>query len=147
MATLVFDQTKLIGEWVAQQVEQESSWGDFYAMGAVDDTGEILAGFVFNNYNTSNATCHIAVKKPGKYLKQLLMHGYRYAFVMCGLKRLTGLVESTNKKALKLDYHIGFEHEFTMKQAGRNGADIEVLVLWPENFRYRGQVDELAKIS
>jgi len=143
--SLVFDESRNVGEWVAEQVEQESSWGDFYAMGVKNtDTGEFVAGVVFNNYNTANATCHIAVKRTGRYLRELLVHGYKYAFKTCGLNRLTGLVESTNQKALKLDYHMGFEHEFTMKKAGRDGADIEVLVLWPENFRYKGDVDELA---
>lgn len=143
MATLVFDESRRAGEWVAKQVEQEASWGDFYAMGVKID-GEFVAGIVFNNYNTANATCHVAVTRTGKYLRELLVHAYKYAFVYCKMNRVTGLVESTNKKALKLDYHIGFEHEFTMKKAGREGADIEVLVLWPENFRYKGDVDELA---
>ena len=53
------------------------------------------------------------------------------------LNRLTGMVEDGNQAALRLDYKIGFEHEFTMRKAGNNGQDLHVLVLWPENFRYR----------
>jgi len=144
MIDLVFDQKQRVGQWVAEQVEQTASWGDFYAMGAEQD-GELIAGVVFNNFNEANATVHIAVKKSGRYLIELLRHCALYAFSTCGLKRLTGLVESGNKKALKLDYHMGFEHEFTMKHAGTDGQDIEVLVLWPENFRYRDY--ELTKIQ
>jgi len=147
MKALVFDRKVEIGQWVAEQVEQTASWGDFYAMGAVDEiTGEIVAGIVFNNFNTSNATCHIAVTKPGKYLVELLRHAAEYAFIHCGLKRVTGLIESGNRKALRLDYHMGFEHEFRMEQAGTDGQDIEVLVLWPQNFRLWSD-EQLAKIQ
>lgn len=135
MIRLVFDQKEVIGAWVARQVEQTASWGDFYAMGA-EEAGKIVAGIVFNNFNGSNATCHIAVDKPGRYLIDLLRRGAEYAFIQCRLNRLTGLVESDNTKAIKLDLHMGFEREFTMRQAGSNGQDIEVLVLWPQAFRY-----------
>jgi RimJ/RimL family protein N-acetyltransferase len=135
MIRLVFDQKEVIAAWVARQVEQTASWGDFYAMGA-EENGTIIAGIVFNGFNGVNATCHIAVNKSGRYLIDLLRHGADYAFLHCGLKRLTGLVESDNAKAIKLDLHMGFEREFTMRQAGSKGQDIEVLVLWPESFRY-----------
>lgn len=136
MATrLVFDQKDRIGQWVAEQVEQTASWGSFYAMGAEQD-GELVAGIVFNNFNGSNATTHIAVAKPGKYLIPLLERAADYAFIQCKLNRLTGLVDTTNEKALKLDRHIGFEDEFVMKKAAPDGHDLQVFVLWPEKCRW-----------
>jgi len=135
LTRLVFDDKERVGAWVAEQVEQTAEWGSFYAMG-VESAGEITAGIVFHQFNDSNAVCHIAVRRPGKQFIELLRHGYNYVFNVCGLKRLTGMVEDENKKALKLDLKMGFEHEFTMKSAGNGGQDLHVLVLWPENFRY-----------
>ena len=135
---LIFDDKDRVGEWVAEKVDQVSSWGDFYAMGA-EVKGEIVSGVVFNNFNESNSTCHIAVSKPNRLFLELLDHAYGYAFGQCGLKRLTGLVASDNHKALKLDKHIGFVEEGMMRQAGRQGQDIIMLVLWPENY-YKGQI-------
>lgn len=135
---LVFDDKERVGAWVADQVEQTSSWGDFYAMGA-EANGEIVSGVVFNNFNESNSTCHIAVSKPNRLFLELLDHAYSYAFGQCGLKRLTGLVAADNHKALKLDKHIGFVEEGVMAKAGRQGQDIITLVLWPENY-YKGQI-------
>lgn len=132
---LVFDQKEAIANWVADKVGQATPWTGYYAMGAVQD-GEIVAGFVFEQFNGVNAVVHIAVERSGKYLISLLKHGAYYAFVQCGLSRLTGFVEADNAKALRLDYHIGFEHEATLERAGRKGQDVEVLVLWPEKFRY-----------
>jgi len=52
---LVFDDKKRVGAWVAEEVQQRSEWGSFYAMGAEID-GQLVSGIVFNNFNESNAT-------------------------------------------------------------------------------------------
>ena len=134
---LVFDDKKRVGAWVAEEVKKRSEWGSFYAMGAETD-GQLVSGIVFNNFNECNATCHIAVSKPTKLFLELLDHGFKYAFETCKLRRLTGLVEADNSKALKLDKHIGFIEEGVMKEAGSEGQDIIVLVLWPHNY-WRGK--------
>jgi RimJ/RimL family protein N-acetyltransferase len=131
---LIFDDKERVGDWVAEQVGQRCTWGDYYAMGA-EVNGELVSGIVFNGFNESNATCHIACSKPNKLFLELLDHGFVYAFKTCGLRRLTGLVEADNDKALKLDKHIGFEEEAVLKQAGSEGQDIQILVLWPWNYR------------
>lgn len=126
---LVFDDKERVGQWVADMVEQTTSWGSFYAMG-IESGGELIAGAVFNGFNDSNATAHIAISRTNKLLPKFLYHCTYYAFIYCGLNRLTGLVESDNKKALAFDKRIGFEHEYTMKKGGSDGQDLEVLVMW-----------------
>lgn len=59
-----------------------------------------------------------------------------YPFNQLGCKRITGLVESTNKKALELNKHIGFRVEATLEKAGQNDADMVVMVLWKEDCRF-----------
>jgi RimJ/RimL family protein N-acetyltransferase len=130
-AIFIFDDKERVGLWVAKEVEQTASWGSFYAMG-IELDGDLVSGIVFNNFNGSNATAHIAVKRFTKLFPELLHHAIKYAFKENKLKRLTGMVEADNEKALKLDKHIGFEHEFTMRMAGNNGKDLIVLVLWPD---------------
>lgn len=136
MNRFVFNDKERVGAWVAEQTEQAVSWGSFYAMGVEDAQGVIIAGVVINNFNGSNATCHIAVAKPGKYLPGLFKHFCRYAFVQCGLNRLTGLVPSDMPKVIAFDKHLGFEEEFVMKQGAPGGADMHVLVMWPEKCRW-----------
>ena len=135
---LIFDDKERVGAWVAKEVVQEAEWGSYYAMGAEVD-GQIVSGIVFNNFNECNATCHIAVSKPNKLFLELLDHAFLYAFETCGLRRLTGLVEADNSKALKLDKHIGFLQESVMQEAGSEGQDMVVLVLWPQNYHRRGK--------
>jgi len=137
---LIFEDKERVGAWVAEQVVQRSEWGSYYAMGAEVD-GQIVSGIVFNNFNESNATAHIACSKPNKLFLELLDHAFLYAFETCGLRRLTGFVEADNSKALKLDKHIGFLQESIMREAGSEGQDVVVLVLWPQNYR-RGKKHE-----
>ena len=130
-SSMVFDSKEWVGQWVAKQVHQTGSWGDFYAMG-VAVNGELVAGVVLNNYNMANATCHIAIAKPTKLLPKLFQAVCDYSFRQCGLKRLTGMVPTDEPDIIKFDKHLGFEEEFVMKH-GAPGADMMVLVLWPDN--------------
>jgi RimJ/RimL family protein N-acetyltransferase len=134
MDILVFDQKEAIGAWVAQQVGQTCDWGSFYSLGIVRD-GEIIAGVVFNNFNGANATCHIAISKFSRVMPAMIEHSCKYAFEFCGLKRLTGMVPSNEPKILAFDKHLGFEEEFVMKD-GAPGADMHVLVMWPDKCRW-----------
>lgn len=134
MSNLVFDQKFLVGEWVAHKVGQNADWGSFYAMG-VERDGELVAGVVFNNYNGANATCHIAIDKFTKAIIPLFEAVCDYAFNHCKLKRLTGMVPSNEPDILAFDKHLGFEEEFVMKD-GAPGADMHVLVLWPDKCRW-----------
>lgn len=135
---LVFDQKERIGQWVAGEIDYTAGLTGYYAMG-VEQDGEIVAGILFHQFNGSNAWAHIACRKPSRAFVELLKHGYQYAFTHCGLRRLTGAVVDSNQKALKLDLHMGWQEEFVMKQAGVGGEDLHILVLWPENFRYKDE--------
>jgi len=97
--------------------------------------GKLTAGVVFNNVTDSSATVHLAVSKPTRLLSELLDHAFLYAFETCKLRRLTGLVEAQNEKSLKIIKHLGFVEEGVMREAGTDGQDIIVLVLWPQNYR------------
>jgi RimJ/RimL family protein N-acetyltransferase len=130
MAELVFDRQELIGSWVATQVNQGAEWGSFFAIGVMSGE-QVLAGVVINNYNGANATCHIAIAQQTKMLVPLLRSVCDYAFNHCKLKRLTGMVPSNEPKILAFDKHLGFEEEFVMKD-GAPGADMHVLVMWPD---------------
>jgi hypothetical protein len=137
-ARVVFDMKETIGAWVAEQVGQKASWGDFYALG-VRKGMRTTAGVVFNNFNGANATCHIAIKEFSKANVDLFRHVANYAFNVCKLKRITGMVPTNEPKTIAFDKHLGFEEEFVMKD-GAPGADMMILVLWPHNCRWLQEV-------
>ena len=96
---------------------------------------EIIAGVVINNFNHANATCHIAIARQSRMIIPLFMSVCDYAFNYCGLKRLTGMVPTNEPEIIAFDKHLGFEEEFVMKDAAP-GADMQVLVLWPDKCRW-----------
>ena len=134
MAELVFDQSARVGAWVAERIGQQGSWGDFYAMG-VEQDGQIVAGILLHNYNGANAICHVAIDKRPKKLVGLFRAVADYAFNHCKLKRVTGLVPTNLSKAIAFHKHVGFEEEFVLKD-GAPGADLMVLVMWPDKCRW-----------
>lgn len=134
MAQLVLFDKARVAEWVAREVNQGADWGSYYAMG-VERDGEMIAGVVINNFNGANATCHIAIKRFTKAIVPLFQHVCHYAFNQCKLKRLTGMVPSNEPHIIAFDKHIGFEEEFVMRD-GAPGADMHVLVMWPDTCRW-----------
>jgi RimJ/RimL family protein N-acetyltransferase len=134
MAELVYDQKDRIGAWVARQVGQGADWGSFYALGVVSGD-DVIAGVVFNNFNGANATCHIAIARYTRLVPAMVQAACKYAFNFAGLKRLTGMVPSNEPQVLAFDKHLGFEEEFVMKD-GAPGADMHVLVMWPDTCRW-----------
>jgi hypothetical protein len=126
---LVYDRKDLIGTWVAIQTGQDTTWGDFYAMGIMDGSS-ILAGVVFNNFNQQNCMVHIAVRRRTKLILKLFTAVCDYAFNVCKLKRITGMVPTDQPDVIAFDKHLGFREEFIMKDAG-NSSDMQVLVLTP----------------
>jgi hypothetical protein len=97
--------------------------------------GEVAAGVVVNNFNGANATAHIAIKKRTKLIIPLFKVVSSYAFIQCGLKRLTGMVPTDEPATIAFDKKLGFVEEFVMKD-GAPGADMMILVLWPENCKW-----------
>lgn len=132
---LVFDEKQRVGDWVARQVDQNAAWGGFYAMG-VEQDGEIVAGIVMNNYNGSNATGHFATVKFGKAFVGLMRHFFEYAFVQCKLRRITGFTPMDLPKAINFIHKIGFEDEYVMRSAARDGVDMLVTVMWADKCRW-----------
>lgn len=133
-SSLVLYDKERVGKWVAEQVGHTGDWGSFYAFG-IEAGDEIVAGVVVNNYNGVNATAHIAIKKRSKLLVKLFQVVANYAFVQCGLKRLTGMVPMNEPDTIAFDKKLGFEEEFVMKD-GAPGADMMILVLWPDKCRW-----------
>jgi RimJ/RimL family protein N-acetyltransferase len=132
MKRWIVNDKERVARFVAEMVEQKAHWGGFNAIG-VERDGEIVAGIVVNNYNGANATVHIGVK--GVLPRDFLRVCFDYLFNGMKLNRVTGLVPSSNAKALQFDRHIGFEDEFVMPRAHPDG-DMHVLVMYREKCRW-----------
>ena len=121
-----------VAEWVFQRVGGAVS-AHSQGIGWQKDGG-IIAGVACGCFTGGNIYVHQCVQ--GRVPRMFWWAVTDYPFNQLGCKRITGLVESTNKKALELNKHIGFRVEATLEKAGQNDADMVVMVLWKEDCRF-----------
>lgn len=119
-------QGEFVARWVMEKVGAYTE--GMTALGWEVD-GVIIAGTAFENYNGNNMFGHQRIDKPPPRSYWFWVTDYMFRYLKC--KRFTAAVEADNEKAIRLNKHIGFEIEATLKDAGRNG-DLHIMTLWPE---------------
>ena len=123
-----------IGRWVYERTGGVYTEQDSVSIGRIDDTGKLIGGVVFENYNGNSMLMHCAGE--GAWInKDFLRKTFRYAFEQIKVHKLIGLVDSTNEKAIRLDLHLGFVQEAVITGAGAKG-DLLVLTMTKEQCRY-----------
>lgn len=131
---IVTNQSDRFIRWVADQCQSEP-WSSAYGMGILNDNGEIIAGVVIEDYNGANACIHVA-GIGGNWCNRRFLHAvFDYTFNQLQLKRLTGLVASTNIKALNLDIKLGFKIEHIIKNGHLDG-DIIMLCMTKQDCKF-----------
>jgi RimJ/RimL family protein N-acetyltransferase len=138
MKQLVTNQKGRVGDWVAKQVNRQSSWGaqdSFQAIG-LEENGELIAGMVVEGY-VKNARCVVHLAGVGKRWlnREYLFSCCDYMFNQMGCKVVIGLVDVDNEKAMKFDIHFGFVEVARIKD-GAGDCDLVILELRKENCRW-----------
>jgi L-amino acid N-acyltransferase YncA len=121
-----------VAEWVFQRVGGSVSAHSQGIGWQVD--GELVAGVAYECFTGGNIFVHQCVE--GKVPRKFWWAVTDYPFNQLGCKRITGLVDSSNSKALELNKHIGFRVEATLEKAGKHDSDLVVMVLWKEDCRF-----------
>lgn len=124
-----------VGAWVYSKIGCRWLQGLGTAFGVADDKG-IACGLTFSDWNGPNIFVAIAVERPVG-VKWLLESGMKYVFGQLGCTRLTFMTESSNIKSVRLQERLGAVREATLTGAGRNGDDILISRLTPDNFIWR----------
>lgn len=136
MRRIVSNESDRVGTWVMAQ--NDAIWlpGQGQCYGVEDEEGRLIAGVAFDNYNVAAIQIHVAAL-PGKnwVTKDLLARVFSYPFEQLGVKKLIGLVGSTNADALRFDLALGFRIEATLKDAYPDG-DLVLLTMTREQCRW-----------
>ena len=135
MKQLVTNQKERVGAWVAKQVNRQSSWGPFQAVG-LEESGELIAGMVVEGY-VKNARCvvHLAGKGKRWLNREYLFSCCDYMFNQMGCKVAIGLVDADNEKSMKFGTHLGSVEAARIKD-GAGDCDLVILELRKENCRW-----------
>lgn len=136
---LVLDQHQRIADFVANLSGcSAEAWAGYVTLGLETQAGELVAGIVLENYNGRNANVHVAGVGKHWLNRNLLVTFFSYCFDHLQLTRLTGLVAASNQAALTFDLHLGFRHEFTMRDGAKDG-DLHILVMRRDDCRFLPQ--------
>jgi len=126
----------IVGRWVAEQMNGSFSESTSTAIGLQKETGEIIAGVMYENWNKRSVVAHMAI--TGRITKTYLGAIFRYAYEKCGVNKVILPVSSGNDKSNKFVKHLGFTEEARVKDADPAG-DIIIYTLAKSDCRFLGQ--------
>lgn len=93
--------------------------------GTADD---IRAVAIYERWTGTDCVVHlVSDQRPGWLSRQFIASGFAYPFIVCGLRRITGLVPADNHRALKLNRHFGYRIEGQLRSASENGGDLIIM--------------------
>lgn len=136
---------KFIGEWVSEKITttgQVGFNGKFNSLGVVHNDS-LIAGVVYHDWNPAHRTICIQLvsDNPHWASRRTIEKLGNYPFVTLDCQRVTALINSDNKKALRLAEGVGFKREATLERAAGD-KDIIILRLFQEEWKagkfYRG---------
>lgn len=136
MAKQVIFAQERVGPWTCERTGGTFE-SDSTAIGLEED-GELVAGVVFDNYNSRSICMHIAAIPGARWMtREYLWVCFAYPFNQLKVNKILGLVDSTNHAARKFDEHLGFMLECNIKDAGRDG-DLLIYSMTRQQCRFLG---------
>lgn len=134
MPLLYDDKEKLI-QWASERSDSRYHT-DAVAIGRASSDGTIRAVTVYDRFMFCDCNIHVASDGSGHWgTREFFCAAFAYPFIQCGLRRVTALVPAKNKRALRLDLHLGFEFEGRCRNMLPDD-DLIILGMLRENCRY-----------
>ena len=119
MSLALFFDESVIGPWVCERTGASWNSGRGTAIGKLRD-GKLVAGALYEDWNGSNITCHIA-GDAGWADATFLSVIFDYPFNAIGAKMITAPVCSSNEKSIALVTKFGFNLEAKLHGATSKG--------------------------
>lgn len=139
MNRLVFDDKERVNLWIYQLIGRGTPFSPtnaFNAFGVEDETGELIAGVVFDAFVTGvRCSMHCAGVKPNWCSRELLKNCFHYVFNTAKCKVIVNTVSSDNEKSIRFTKHCGFEEVGRVKD-GAKDADLVIFALHKEKCKW-----------
>lgn len=117
MFQLITQDPQRVCEWVAGKNEGIWNRSDASAIGLEKD-GQLVAGTIYCDFLGQSVCMHTAIEHMNR---DFLGYCFYYPFEELQVKKVLGLVDSFNSRAIQLDLHLGFVLESTIKDASTDG--------------------------
>jgi RimJ/RimL family protein N-acetyltransferase len=111
----------IFGPWICQQLGTKWINGRGEVIGLWDDDKGPIAACLYESCNGRSIIGHLAGLGRKWMNREFLWYCFYYPFEQLGVDKILGIVESSNIAAQKLDEHLGFTLEATLKDAAPNG--------------------------
>ena len=111
-----------VGLWVAEAAG--CVWTPMTTAVGWEVGGKLIAGIMYDGYTGASIAMHSRVDDPRKVSREWLFAIFDYPFNQLGVKRVSGLVSSANKKAQRVNEHLGWQRETTLADYFPDGDGI-----------------------
>lgn len=98
--------------------------------------GRPVGAVICDNWTDSSVNAHIAVLDPVVLRHRLLEEAAQWVFITAKRDMIIGNVPASNKKALKLNKHIGYTELCRIPNAYKHGEDIVLMTLHKKDCKF-----------
>ena len=120
------------------------------SMGVVaydDDSKTIQAVCVADTFTRDACSLHVAIDNPMVLRHGFIQHVFNHLYHNCGRERIFGVVPSSNTRALKFDFHIGFREVARIGDAIAEGIDSVIVRMDKKDCRWIAVVEHLEEAA
>lgn len=112
---------EIFGPWLMGKINGQWIPGRGSVIGLWEDGVGPVAACLYESHNGASILGHLAGDGKKWMNREFLWYCFYYPFEQLQVKKILGLVESDNYDARKLDEHLGFTLEATLKDAAPKG--------------------------
>jgi len=113
---LLYGQDARVARWVLEHAPHgDGPWLGHYIAVGVEDEGELIAGWVFNEYRGHSIHCSMASTSPRWCSRRTLEALFSYPFVQLKCKRLTAYTGKSMANVRAFLTRLGFAQEGIMR--------------------------------
>lgn len=121
MKRVVTNHDSFFGPWIMNRVGGEWLPGRGSTIGLWEDGVGPVAGLLYESCNGASVLGHLTGIGRKWMNREFLWFCFYYPFEQLKVNKILGLVESTNLEAQRLNTHLGFRLEATLKDAAPKG--------------------------
>lgn len=99
------------------------------------DPAHVSVAVAYDCFVGKTCCMHAVIPRPEAVTRAIVQETFAFPFNTCGCEAVLGLVEATNKEALRFDRHLGFKEVHRIPHGGRE-ADLIVLQMLRADCRW-----------
>lgn len=105
--------SKAVLDWFKTNSGTNPSLNYYSGYSLYDQLDQLKGVIIYTNMTKTNIDMHWWM--PGCLTKEVIKNMFVYPFVELEMKRITGIIRSTNEKVIKIVEKLGFEKEAVVK--------------------------------